>query len=90
MPALADGFSLEFKWQQVSSTLHSILADIINAVAQMVSTRPLISKSSGLCTNPLVIVPIVPITIGLTVTFMFHSFQFSSKVEVLIPLFAFF
>ena len=40
----------------------------------MVSTRPLISKS---CTNPLVIVPKAPITIGITVSFVFHSF-FSS------------
>ena len=35
--------------------------------------------------------PKVPITIGIIVTFMFHSFfHFSSKVEVLIPLFTFF
>ena len=31
-----------------------------------------------------------PISIGIAVTFMFHSFSFFSKVEVLIPLFAFF
>ena len=41
----------------------------------MVSTRPLISKSSSSNTNPFVIVPSVPI--GITVSFMFHSF-FSS------------
>ena len=40
----------------------------------MVSTRPLISKSSSPCTNPLVTVPSAPITIGITVTFMFHRF----------------
>ena len=41
--------------------------------------------------NPLVSVPKAPITIGIIVTFMFHSiFQFSSKVEVLILLFTFF
>ena len=40
----------------------------------MVSTRLVISKSSIFCTNPLVTVPRVPITIGITVTFMFHSF----------------
>ena len=43
----------------------------------MVSTLPLISKFSSPCTNPLVIVPGAPITIGITVTFIFHSF-FSS------------
>ena len=40
----------------------------------MVSTRPLIYKSSSPCTNSLVIVPTAPITIGIIVTFMFHSF----------------
>ena len=57
----------------------------------MVSTHPLISKFFSPCTNPLVSVPIAPITIGITVTFMFHNFfQFPSKVEVLILLYAFF
>ena len=40
----------------------------------MVSTRPVISKSSSPCTNPLVTVPRAPITIGIIITFMFHSF----------------
>ena len=40
----------------------------------MVYTRPLISKSSSPCTKPLMTVPSAPITIGITVTFMFHSF----------------
>ena len=40
----------------------------------MVSTRPLISKSSSPCTHPLVAVPRAPTTIGITVTFMLHSF----------------
>ena len=57
----------------------------------MVSTRPPTSKSSSPFSNPLVTVPKAPITIGIIVTFMFHSFfQFSSKVEVLILLFIFF
>ena len=43
----------------------------------MVPTRPLISKSSTSCTNLWATVPSAPITIGITVTFMFHSF-FSS------------
>ena len=75
--ALADGFSLEFEWQQVSSSL-SILADLNNAVVLMLSTRPLISKFSSICTNILVTVPRAPITIGITVTFMFHNLKTNS------------
>ena len=71
---LADGLSLEFKWQQVSRTLLSILAILNHAVVWMVSTPPLTSKSSSLFNNPLVTVPKALITIGIIVTFMFHSF----------------
>ena len=46
--------------------------------------------SSSPCTILLVTAPSTPITIGITVIFMFHSFfQFSSKVLVLISLFTF-
>ena len=62
------------KSPQVSRTLLSILADLNYAVIWMVSTRPVISKSSSPCTNPLVTVPRAPITISIIVTFMFHSF----------------
>ena len=58
--ALADGFywsQCDGTFSQVSSTLLSILTDLNNAVVWMVSTRPLISKSSTPCTNPLVTVP---------------------------------
>ena len=41
------------------------------------STRPVISKSSSLCTNPFMTVTSASITIGIIITFMFHSF-FSS------------
>ena len=50
------------------------MADLNDAVVLMVSTRPVIFKSSSPCTNPLVTVPRAPITIGSTVTFMFHNF----------------
>ena len=40
----------------------------------MVSTRPPTSKSSSPFSNPLVTVPNAPITIGIIVTCMFHSF----------------
>ena len=62
------------KSPQVSRTLLSILADLNNAVVWVFSTRPLIFKSSSLCTNPLVTVPRTPITISITVTFRFHNF----------------
>ena len=52
----------------------------------MVPTRPVLSKTS----SPFVTIPCAPITIGITVIFIFHSccfFQFHSKVQVLILLF---
>ena len=79
------------KSPQVSRTFLCILAVLNNAVVWMVSTPPPTSKSYSLFSNPLVIVPNAPITIGIIVTCMFHSFfQFPSKVEVIILLFTFF
>ena len=74
---LADGFLMEFEWQQVSSSLPDflrILAVLSNAVVWIVPTCPPTSKSSGPFNNPSVIVPKAPITIGTIVTFTFHSF----------------
>ena len=62
------------KSPQVSRTRLRILAVLSNAVVWIVSTRLPTSKSSRLFNNPLVIVPITPITIGIIVTFMFHRF----------------
>ena len=57
----------------------------------MVSARPPTSKFSSPFSNPLVSVPKSLITIGIIVTFVFHSFfLFPCKVEVLIILFTFF
>ena len=79
------------KSPQVSRNLLSILAVLNNVVVLMVSTRPPTSKSYRPFSNPLVTVPNAPITIGIIVTRMFHSFfQFPSKAEVLILLFPFF
>ena len=64
----------ESKSPQVSRTRLSILAVLSNAVVWIVSTRPPTSKSSRPFNNHLVIVPNAPITIGIIVTFMFHSF----------------
>ena len=58
---------------QVFRTLFNIRADLNNAVVWMISTRLLISKPSSLCINPLVTVPRAPITIGITISFMWHS-----------------
>ena len=62
------------KSPQASRTLLSILAVLNNVVVWMVSTRPPSSKSSSPFSNPLVSVPNAPITIGIIVTFIFHSF----------------
>ena len=62
---------------QVSRTLFSILAVLNNVVVWMVSTRPPTSMSSSPFSNPLVTVINAPITIGIIVIFIFHSF-FSS------------
>ena len=72
----------------VSSTLLSILIDLNNAV-WLISTQPLISMSSSPCTNPLVTVPSAPITIGITVTFIFHNFFSSLARSRYLSLFSF-
>ena len=68
------------KSPRVSRTLLSILSVLNNTVVWMISTRPPTSKSFSPFNNPLVIVPKAPITIGIIVTFMFHSF-FSSLAK---------
>ena len=65
----------ESKSPQTSRTLLSILAVLNNVVVWMVFTRPPTSKSSSPFSNPLVTVPKAPITIGIIVTCMFHSFS---------------
>ena len=62
------------KSPQVSKTLLSILVVLNNAVVWMFSIRPLTSKPSSPFNNPLVTVPKAPITVGIIVTFRFHSF----------------
>ena len=53
------------KSPQVSRNLFSILADLNNAVVWIVSTHPLIFKSSSPFLNPLVTVPRASILIPL-------------------------
>ena len=74
---IAECFPLEFVWRQVSSsprTVLSILADLNNAVIWIVSTRPLIFKSSSPLNNPSLTILRTPITIGIK----FHVPQFFS------------
>ena len=78
-PALAVGFHRilrDSKSIQVSRTFLGILADLSNGVLWMVSTRPLICKSSNRCNNSLVIVPSASVAIGIV--------YFSSLLNVLI------
>ena len=67
-------WSLSDKSPQVSRTLLSILVVLNNALVWILSALPFISKSSCPFTKHLVTVPRAPITIGITATFMFHSF----------------
>ena len=62
------------KSPQVSRTLLSILTVLNNAIVWMVSIRPPASKSSSPFNNPLVTVPMAPITIDIIATFIFHRF----------------
>ena len=62
------------KSPHVSRTLLCILAILHNVVVWMVSTRPPTFKSSSPINNPLVTLPNAPITIGVIVTCVFHSF----------------
>ena len=78
------------KSPHVSRNLLSILNNTF-FLSTMVFTRPLISKSSSPCSNPLMIVPRTPITIGSTDTFMFHIFFNSlARSRYFILLFTFF
>ena len=77
-PALADGLSLKFEWQQspqVSWTFLSILNDLSRVVVWMVSTHPLISEFSNLFNNHSVTVQRTQIKIGINIIFMLLSFS---------------
>ena len=62
------------KSPHVSRILLNILTDLNNGVVWTVSTRPIISMFFNPYSNPLVTVPRAALTIGIIVTFMFHSF----------------
>ena len=75
------------KSPKVSRTLHSVLPDL-NMVVWILSARPPISNSLSLFTEPLGIVPRVPITTGITDIFIFHCF-FLVLLQVLSTYFSF-
>ena len=77
IPALLMVFDWsESKSAQVYRTLRSIQADLTNFVIWIVFTRALITYYTILFTSPLVTVPNATITIGIAITFTFHSFFF--------------
>ena len=69
------------KSPQVSRTLLSILADLNNTVVWIVSTHPVISKSSSPFINPSVSLLNTPITNGIIFPFMIHSFYNSQAMS---------
>ena len=79
-----------FEWWQVSTTLLSILADLSNAIVWMVSTGSFISNSSSTCTKLLVTIQSTPITVDITIIFVFHGFFSSLARSWYLSLFVFF
>ena len=67
------GVHSDSKSPQISRALLYILADLNKPTVWMVSTCPLIFKSSTRSIKTLEIVPSAPITIGITVTFLCYS-----------------
>ena len=70
---IADSFSLESDWQQVSSGYQDS-SDLNNAIIWMVSSLRLISNSSSLFYKLLSIVPCAPNTTGIIVTLHIPQF----------------
>ena len=79
----------ESKSSQVSRTFLSNLANLSNTADWMVSIRCLIFNSFGFLTRLLGTVPSELITIGITITLMFHSFLNSSSRSKYLSLFSF-
>ena len=72
------------KSPKVSRALLSFLINLYNAVVCIKSILPLISNSSSLFSRPLRIVPSMPTTIGITITFMFYGlFSFLARLKYL-------
>ena len=85
-PALVDDFPQKSEWLKVSTSFQDL-------EFWLIFTRPLIFMSTRLKTNHLVTVTSGWILIGITVSFMFHSFFFfyslGSYLYLFSPLFSF-
>ena len=91
-PELTVGLSLDSVWKQISLILQdtSQYSDrSSNPVVWMISIRPPISNSSNPLTKPLETVPSTLVTIGITVTLIFHSFVRSLAWSKYLTLFSF-
>ena len=76
---------------KISRTLLNILTDLNNAVVWIVSALPSIYNSFKPFTKPYGIVSSAPITISITVTFIFHNFfWFYGKIKIFVSSFVFF
>ena len=62
------------KSTQISNFIQSVLTDFSGAVVGMVSICPLIFSSLSLFSRIFRIIPRAPITIGIMVSFIFHTF----------------
>ena len=69
-----ESFFYTSKSPKVPRTLFSILADLTDALVCIVSTRPLIPIFAIPRTSSLMTLPSAPVTIGITVIFIFHVF----------------
>ena len=78
-PMIFTGSLSDNKSAHVSRTLPIILADLSNAIVWIVSICLPISYSSSSFSKSWRIVPVAPVTIGITVTFIFHNFLSSPE-----------
>ena len=76
------------KSPRISRTFLSILSRFNNAAVFIISNSLQISNFSSTSTNPLVVIPRVPITIGITVNFIFHWFFSSLATSMYLSLFS--
>ena len=94
----SSAFAGSFHWSlsditspQVYRTLLSILVDLNNTAGWRVSARPLMYQASSPISNPVGTVSNAPITVGITVIFMFYNiFSSLTKSKCLSLFFGFF
>ena len=77
-------FLLSFSDSKSPLIRRSILTNLISSVVWRVSIIPLISSSSHPLSKPLVTIPSMLTTIGITVTLRYQDFLFSGKIQVFV------